>query len=62
MRKMRFRDLGDFLKVTQLGNGKTRTETLKPTPDLILYIFPEWTTYLDSDTLAYWAWNVVVDN
>lgn len=54
--------LGDLLKGTQLGNGKTRTETLKPTPDLILYVFPEWMIYLDSDILAYCTSNVVIDN
>lgn len=54
--------LGDLMKVTQLGNGKTRTETLKSTSDLILYIVSEWIIYLDSDMLAYCTSNVVVDN
>lgn len=54
--------MGDLMKVTQLGNGKTRTETLKSTSDLILYIVSEWIIYLDSDMLAYCTSNVVADN
>lgn len=51
-----------MLKVTGVGNVKTRAETLELTPDLIIVVYREWVIYLMSKKLAYWASKVVVGN
>lgn len=51
-----------MLKVTGVGNVKTRAETLKLTPDLIITVYLEWVIYLRSKKLVYWAAKGVVGN
>ena len=51
-----------MLKVPGLQNVKTRAETLKLTPDLIMYSISRMGYLLEEQKIGLWASKVVVGN